>query len=108
MAQFVIEAENQATEDVWAAYKQAQYMTRGQVGVVYGAAVEALAKFASLTGRLEADGDLEPLAEFHAAKAAGLAGAEDDLRELIEALVAQIAGMQAALPGLFPGVPGPE
>ena len=108
MAQFVIEADDQATEDVWGAYKEAQFLTRGQVGVVFQACREALAKNAALSARLDEGGDLHSLEVYHAAKVAGLGGGETVLVAAIEKMVAMIQSMQDAMPEgvtLFPGVP---
>lgn len=107
MAEYRIDAGNDAAEVAFLAYKAAQHGLRQRVAGLYDAAAGTLALYAAFEGRLADGGDLAGLAEYHAAKAAGLAGAENDLRELIEALVAQVAGMQAAVPGLFPGMPGP-
>jgi hypothetical protein len=108
MAKITWDSDDQSTEDVPLAYKDAQYLTRGQIGVIFGACNEALAKNTALAERLGEGGDLESMAEYHTAKAAQLGGGEAVLVKAIEDLVAMIQGMQNAMPEgmtLFPGVP---
>ena len=108
MATYTVDTDNQETENALLAYKDAQFLTRGQVGVVFRACEEALAKNAALTARLEAGGDLEGMAEYHTAKAAMLGNGEAVLVKALGDLVAVIQGMQSAMPEdttLFPGAP---
>lgn len=108
MATYVVDTEDQATENALMDYKQAQILTRGQVGVVFQACKEALAKNERLAARLGEGGDWAAMAEYHSAKAAQLGGGEATLVEAIGELVAMIQAMQDAMPEgltLFPGVP---
>ena len=108
MAIYTVDANNQATEDALLAYKEAQFLTRGQVGVIFRACNEALSKNANMAARLGPDGDLATMAEYHIAKAAVLGGGEMVLIKAIGDLAALIQGMQSAMPAgndLFPGVP---
>lgn len=106
MAEFAIDSQDGATEVAFLEYKAAQYGLRQRVAGCYEAVAGTLALYAAFEARLADDGDLAALAEYHAAVAAPLAGAETVLRETMAGLVGVIGQMQAAVPGLFPGVPG--
>ena len=105
MAIYTVDTNDQATEDAFLAYKEAQFLTRGQVGVIFHACNEALSKNAKMTSITDGDA---AVAEYHIAKSAELGGGEIVLIKAIGDLAALIQGMQSAMPAgndLFPGVP---
>ena len=105
MAEYSIISSEDTTELRFLEYKQAQYAIRQRVGGLYDAAKGTLTMYADFQERIGEGGDLATLAEYHEAKAAGLAGAEATLKKTIQGLVNLVTQMQAASPGLFPGVP---
>jgi len=103
MAEYSIISSDDATEIAFLEYKAAQYAIRQRVGGLYDAAKNTLTMYDHFQERIGEGGDLATLAEYHGAKATGLA--EATLQGAIQGLVDLVAQMQAASPGLFPGVP---
>jgi hypothetical protein len=104
MAEFAIVSDDDSTEAAFLEYKQVQIGLRLRVAGLHSACSQALAAYTDFEARVGDGGDLAGLSEYHTAKAAGLAGAEGMLRDKIGDLVALIAQMESASPGLFPGV----
>ena len=109
MTQFVLDPTQQETEDNFLRYKEAQRRNRSRVAQHWQTGQAALAEWEAFAASLAEGGELESLAEYNAAYAGQLAGAEAQLQASIEQTMAIIQAMQAAVPGeLFPGVPKAE
>jgi len=111
MAIITIDTDLQASEDVFMAYKEAQYQTRLRVGqFLYPALIQTIAMYDGLDARLAEGGDLAGMADYHADKLAPLAAGVEALLAGIESMVGLIEQMEAGMPEgetLFPGVPNP-
>ena len=104
MSQYVIDTDDPESEPTWTAYKTAQRDILSQVSVAYRAVSVALGMYAELGSRL-IDGDLAAAAAYHQAATAGLLDSQTALLGHLQAALDIIEAMQAARPGLFPGVP---
>ena len=105
MAEFAIDSGDGTTEVVFLAYKAAQDGLRQRVAGCYDAVAGTLALYAAFEARMGEGGDLAAVADYHEAVMTPLAGAEAMLRDTMAGLGGVISQMQAAVPGLFPGVP---
>lgn len=104
---FVIQASDGTTEQVFMAYKDHQRQVRARVAMVWQSLEASLTAYDEFAAALGAGGELEPVAAYHAEIAAQLAGAEAMLLGGMAQIKSLIEQMQAAAPGdLFPGVPG--
>jgi len=106
MTQFVLDPTHQETEDNFLKYKEAHRRVRSRVALHWQTGQAALAEWQSFAASLAEGGELESLAEYNAAYAGQLAGAEAQLQAGIVQTMAIIQAMQNAVPGeLFPSVP---
>lgn len=102
---YVINAEDGATETVFLQYKDEQRRVRNHAAMLWQQAATTLAAYEAF-GQELASGDLAPVADYHAAVAGQLAGAETMLLAKIGEVKMLIEQIQNAAPGnLFPGVP---
>jgi len=102
---YIISAENGATETVFLRYKEEQRRVRNHVAMLWQQATATLAAY-QVFGEEVANGELAPVAGYHAAVAGQLAGAEALLLAKIGEVAGLIEQIQNAAPGnLFPGVP---
>ena len=104
--EYVLNPAQQETEDKFLQYKEAQRRVRSRVAQHWQTGQAALAEWQSFAASLAEGGELETLAEYNAAYAGQLAGAEAQLQAGIVQTMAVIQAMQNAVPGeLFPSVP---
>lgn len=111
MAIITIDTDVQASENVFMAYKDAQYQTRLRVGqFLYPALVQTIGMYDALDDRLAEGGDLADMADYHADKLSPLAAGVEALLAGIASMMGLIEQMEAGMPEgetLFPGVPKP-
>ena len=109
MTQFVLDADDLSTEDNFLRYKEAQRRVRSRVAQHWQTGQAALTEWQAFAASLAEGGELESLAEYNAAYAGQLAGAEAQLQAGIGQTMAIIQAMQNAVAGeLFPSVPKEE
>ena len=106
MTQFVIDPSQQKTEDDFLKYKEAQRRVRARVAQHWQTGKSALEEWESFASSLAEGGELEALAQYNAAYAGQLAGAEAQLQASITQTLVIIQAMQNAVEAeLFPNVP---
>ena len=109
MTQFILDADDLSTEDNFLEYKAAQRRVRSRVAQHWQTGQAALAEWEAFAASLAEGGELESLAEYNAAYAGQLSGAEAQLQAGVTQTMAIIQAIQNAVPGeLFPGVPKAE
>ena len=111
--EYVLNPAQQETEDNFLKYKEGQRRVRSRVAQHWQTGQAALAEWQLFAASLAEGGELETLAEYNAAYAGQLAGAEAQLQAGIVQTMAIVQAMQAAVAGatgseLFPSVPLPE
>lgn len=105
MSDFVIEAADGTTEQVFMLYKDRQRQVRARVATVWMALAASLAAYDEFASALAEGGELELVVGHHAEVVAQLAGAEVMLLGGMAQIKELIEQMQVAAPGnLFPGV----
>jgi len=112
MAQYIVTSENQDTETLFVAYREARGGIQSQAGQMYQAILRTETAYAEFDAALQVGGPLESLGEYHADKQASLSAAVVALRAqmagMMGLMVQMQAGYAAATGGegiLFPGVP---
>jgi len=104
MATYIVNSDDQASESLLVAYQNQRVGTQSIVARVHGAIVDAVRAEEAFNVLVEPGGQLEALAEYHAAKVAPLVESLDKLRAQMAAVQATMERLEAAVPGLFPGV----
>ena len=112
MAQYIVNSENQETETLLIAYRDARGGIQSQAGQMYQAILRTETAYAEFDAALQVGGPLESLGDYHAAKQAAVSDAVVALRAqmagMMGLMVQMQAGYAAATGGagiLFPGVP---
>jgi hypothetical protein len=103
---YIINAENSATETVFLHYKNEQRRVRNQAVMLWQEAQKTMTAYAALNDKMTAE--FAPVADYHVAVAGELGGAEETLLAKVSDMAAFIEQMQAASlaagNNLFPGV----
>jgi len=112
MAQYIVNSENQETETLLIAYRDARGGIQSQAGQMYQACLRTETAYAEFDAALQPGGPLETLGEYHADKQVSLSAAVVALRANMAGLMALMVQMQAGYAAatggagiLFPGVP---
>lgn len=104
MAEYIVRSDDQSSESLLVAYQNERVGTQRQVAQVHSSIVQGLAAEAAFDALIAPGGQLEALAEYHAAKIAPLTGSLDNLRAAMTGVRDTMEQLEAAVPGLFPGV----
>ncbi len=104
MAQYIVDSNDQSSESLLVAYQNERVGTQRQVAQVHSAIVQGLAAESRFDEMLAEGGALDGMAEYHAAKIAPLAASLDNLRAAMAGVRDAMEQLEAAVPGLFPGV----
>ena len=112
MAQYIVNSENQETETLLIAYRDARGGIQSQAGQMYHAILRTETAYAEFDVALQIGGSLESLGAYHVAKQAAVSDAVVTLRTNIAGVMALMVQMQAGYAAatggagiLFPGVP---
>ncbi len=104
MAEFVVSSDNQVSESLIVEYRNQRVGTQTTVARVHSAIREGLAAEERFNEMIAPGGPLAPLSEYHAAKIAPLVASLAGLRGLMVQVRDTMESLEAAVPGLFPGV----
>ncbi len=104
MAEYIVNSENQLSESLLVAYRNERVGTQATVARVHRAIRDALAAEERFNAAIGEGGALEALGNYHAAKIAALVDSLATLRAGMVEIKGQMEALEAAVPGLFPGV----
>jgi len=104
MAEYIVSSDDQTSESVLVIYRNERVGTQTTVARVHGAIREALAAEERFNELIGEGGPLAPLADYHAAKIAPLTASLAALRDGMGQIKSAMEALEAAVPGLFPGV----
>lgn len=102
MSNYIVSAENQDSEMLLIAYQQRRIDVQGMAGNMFQQILNTENAYTNFEAAL--GGEFAALADYHAAKQSPVAAAVSDLRAKMADVVALMRAMEAAAPGLFPGV----
>lgn len=104
MVQYIVSSDDQLTETLLARYRDERVGTQTMLARVHGAIRQGLEAEVSFNELIADGGPLADLATYHAAKIAPVTANLDALRALMVQVQQTMEGLEAAVPGLFPGV----
>jgi hypothetical protein len=104
MAQYIVDSDDQETAARLVVYQNERVGTQTTVARVHSAIVQGLAAEAAFDALIVPGGQLEPLAEYHSALIGPLTESLDNLRAAMAGVRDAMEQLEAAVPGLFPGV----
>jgi hypothetical protein len=105
MAQYIVDSDDQTTENLLALYRDERIGVQTTAGQMYQAIVRTEAAYVAFDALLAQGGALADLADYHTAKQAPLNALILTLRAKMAEVTALMEQMTAAVPGLFPGGP---
>jgi hypothetical protein len=104
MAEYIVDSADQTTESLIVEYRNARVGAQRSTAYVHSAITAALAAEDSFNALFVEGAPFETLATYHAAKVAPLTASLDALRAAMVAVKQSMESLNAAVPGLFPGV----